>query len=99
MITLEDDIIVIQRTSAGGATTPWFTTREYVRAGNARRYLALPNWNDGTQVTRYLIPKDTKVIIGKVASQTGDLLNYGPKAVGGGFQIYLPELVKAIKLP
>jgi len=35
----------------------------------------------------------------EVASQTADLISFGDYAVGGGFQIYLPELFKAIKIP
>ena len=54
LVKLSDDLLVIQYTSKGSSTTPWFTTREYTYAGNARRYLALPNYNTAEQITRYV---------------------------------------------
>lgn len=58
---------------------------------DARAMLALPNDNWATDTSRFVIPKGNTVFIGTVASQVDDVELFGSYAVGGGFQIYVPD--------
>ncbi|MBC7252212.1 MAG: RHS repeat-associated core domain-containing protein [Anaerolineae bacterium] len=95
--TLTEDLIVYRRWGGEARETgsPWFSPKPYVRPGNARRYLALPNTNTAENVSVFKIPAGTTIIRGEVAPRVRD---YGPHAVGGGMQIYLPDPEKAILL-
>ena len=89
---LTNDLKVFRHYGGDSFSTgsPWFSIKPYVRPGNARRYLALPNINLATNVAEFIIPKGTKVLVGPVASKISDSL-FGSYAVGGGLQIYLPN--------
>jgi hypothetical protein len=91
-ITLKDDLIVYRywggkSTETGSA---WFSTKQYVTPGNARRYLALPEGNTAENVTAFRIPSGTTILEGKVSSKTGEV-GFGSYATGKGTQIYLPN--------
>lgn len=96
--TLEEDWIVYRHWGGKAAETgsPWYSTRRYNRAGNAQRYLALPQGNTAEKVTAFRIAKGTTILRGKAASMAG-LPGFGANAIGGGEQIYLPDPNKAIK--
>jgi len=70
----------------------WVSPTRYVRPGNARRFLALPESNLATNVTEFIIPKGTKILIGQAASKVDDFVTFGEHAVGGGIQFYVPIL-------
>jgi hypothetical protein len=91
------DLHVFRRYSGELKVSPWFSLKPYVYPGNARRYLALPDKNLATNVAEFIIPKDTKFVFGKVASQISDSL-FGSHAVGGGLQIYLPDPFEARRI-
>jgi RHS repeat-associated protein len=97
VITLSEDLIVYRHWGGEAAETgsPWFSPKPYVRSGNARRYLALPNTNTAENISVFKIPAGTTIIRGEVAPRVRD---YGPHAVGGGMQIYLPDPEKALLL-
>jgi len=90
--TLTEDLIVYRHwgSEAGETGSPWFSPKPYVRPGNARRYLALPEYNTAENVSSFRIPAGTMIIRGKVASKVGTV-NFGSYATGGGTQIYLPD--------
>jgi len=69
----------------------WLTLNPNLSPAEARALLALPNENLATHVTSFIIPKDVIVLIGTVAEQT-TTVGFGTYAIGGGFQIYLPDL-------
>ena len=54
----------------------------------ARALLSLPNSNLATNVTEFIIPKDTTILIGQAAEKTLEECA-GSYAIGGGFQVYL----------
>ena len=95
--TLTEDLIVYRHWGgeAPEIGSPWFSPKPYVRPGNARRYLALPNRNTAENISAFRIPAGTTIIRGKVASQIQDT-RFGPYAVGGGTQIYVPNPEDAI---
>ena len=97
--TLKKDLIVYRRWGGDARefNSPWYSAKNYERAGNAKRYLALPESNSAQNVTVFKIPKGTTILRGKVKSMVG-VPGYGPDAVGGGEQIYLPDPRKAIKV-
>jgi RHS repeat-associated protein len=97
VVTLSEDLIVYRYWGPGmrEVGSPWFSPKLYVRRGNARRYLALPEYNPAEYVSVFKIPRGTTVIRGKVASQVGEKY-FGPYATGGGMQIYLPDPKEAI---
>ena len=92
VIELTDNLKVFRRYGGASLATgsPWFSPQPYVRGGNARRYLALPNTNLASDVAEFIIPKGNKILVGTAASKSFDDL-FGSKAVGGGLQIYLPD--------
>ena len=71
VITLSEDLIVYRHWGGDAHETgsPWFSPKPYVRPGNARRYLALPDYNSATRISVFKIPAGTTIIRGKVASQ------------------------------
>ena len=85
----------------GGKTelmgSPYFGT-EFYSAEDARRLLALPGGNTAANVTAFRIPKGTTVLVGDAACQTGKA-GFGDWAVGGGAQIYVPDVSVPIPLP
>ena len=87
---LTGELDVFRRYSGDLKVSPWFSPKPYVYPGNARRYLALPNKNLATNIAEFVIPKDTKLLFGKTASQILDTF-FGSHAAGGGLQIYLPN--------
>jgi RHS repeat-associated protein len=95
VITLQEDLIVYRHWGGGAQEegSPWFSPKPYIRPGNARRYLALPPGNTAERISVFKIPAGTIIIRGKVAPQVE---YFGPYAVGGGEQIYLPDPSKAI---
>jgi RHS repeat-associated protein len=95
VITLQEDLIVYRHWGGGAQEegSPWFSPKSYIRPGNARRYLALPPGNTAERISVFKIPAGTIIIRGKVAPQVE---YFGPYAVGGGEQIYLPDPSKAI---
>ena len=98
-VRLNRDIKVYRRW--GGISekmgSPWFTIKPYTHPGNAKRYLALPGDSTAKQLSEFVIPADTVVLIGKVADQT-KAKHFGSHAVGGGIQIYLPNPSLARKI-
>ncbi len=97
--TLTEDLLVYRHwgDEAPEAGSPWFSPKPYVRPGNARRYLALPEYNSASNVSVFKIRAGTTIVRGKVASQVGQA-NFGSYAVGGGAQIYLPNPSDAVLL-
>lgn len=97
LVTLSEDLIVYRHwgVEASEAGSPWFSSKPYVRPGNARRYLALPNYNAANRVSAFRIPAGTTIARDKVASQVGQP-KFGPYATGGGMQIYLPNPEDAV---
>ncbi len=90
-VILQDDLIVYRYWSDSKKQVGhWVTTNPHLSADEARAILALPNKNWATNLTSFRIPKDTTVLIGTVAQQTGRPWA-GSYAVGGGFQIYVPD--------
>jgi hypothetical protein len=68
----------------------WFAVKSYTYKKNARKFLALSERNTADFITEFTIPVGTIVLLGKVKDQTTNLRRFGPYAVGGGIQIYLP---------
>ncbi len=83
--------------SAKESGSSWYSPSPYVRAGNARRFLALPSGNTAEHVSAYRIPAGTTIIRGKVASQAS-YAGFGGYATGGGVQIYLPDPTRASRV-
>jgi hypothetical protein len=97
--TLEEDLVVYRRWGgkAWAAGSPWYSTASYHRAGNARRYLALPAGNTAENLIAFKVLKGATVLRGKAASMAGEP-GFGANAVGGGEQIYLLDLRSAIEI-
>lgn len=96
----DEDMIFYRRWGGVGEETgTWLSPTKYEKAGNARRYLALPNGNTAENLSTFKIKKGTPFIQGKVASQVDNLEDFGEYAVGGGEQIYIlfEDLNKLIK--
>jgi hypothetical protein len=91
-IRLEEDLVVYRHTT-DKETVPgrYFAPRPYIKAGNARRYLALPNQNTAHNVQAWILPKGTIVLRGPTADKTDDPV-FGTHTVGGGIQIYVPDV-------
>jgi hypothetical protein len=51
--------------------------------------LALPAGNTAAYITKFVIPKGTKILYGTVKSMV-DKAEFGSHATGGGVQIYIP---------
>jgi len=73
VITLSKDLIVYRHWGGDALETGslWFSPKPYVRPGNARRYLALPDYNSATRISLFKIPAGTTIIRGRVASKVG----------------------------
>lgn len=99
VVALEDDLTVYRHWGGKASETgsPWYSLTHYNRAGNAQRYLALPQGNTAENVTVFKIPKGTTIFRGKASSMV-NLPGFGDNAVGGGEQIYLPDPSKAIRV-
>ncbi len=97
--TLEENLFAYRHWGgdAKESGSPWFSEKMYIRSGNARRYLALPNGNTAEHISLFMIPAGTTIIRGKVASQVGASM-FGPYAAGRGTQIYLPDPNVAVLL-
>ncbi len=77
---------------------PWATVYSKLSPGEARSLLALPDKNPAINITEFGIPKDVVIIVGKAANQvTADWA--GPYAIGGGIQIYIPDLSVLLRFP
>lgn len=68
----------------------WTTLDPKYSSDEARSLLALPYDNFAPNVTQFVIPKGTTVLIGDVAEQTTAIWA-GKYAIGGGLQIYIPD--------
>ncbi|NLL20023.1 MAG: hypothetical protein GX262_13565, partial [Clostridia bacterium] len=96
----DEDMVFYRRWGGVGEEIgTWLSPTKYEKAGNAKRYLALPNGNTAENLTTFKIKKGTPFIQGKVASQVDNLEDFGEYAVGGGEQIYIlfEDLNKLIK--
>jgi len=93
VVELADDLHMFRRYGGTSMPTgsPWFSLKPYAYPGNARRYLALPNTNLATNVAEFIIPRGATILIGKTAEKTMDTVRFGSYALGGGFQIYVPD--------
>ncbi|MFO3798119.1 MAG: hypothetical protein ACK8QZ_12745, partial [Anaerolineales bacterium] len=96
---LNDDVIVYRY---WGGKSPemgnWFTTHSDLTPEQARALLALPNNNPARNVTQFIIPKNTTILVGEAAGKAGEEWA-GSYAVGGGLQIYVPDRSILIKMP
>lgn len=72
----------------------WFSPNRYRSSRTARRCLALPEENSADHVTAFRIRRGSTVLWGRAASRAG-APEFGPDAVGGGLQIYLPGRTRA----
>ncbi len=77
---------------------PWLTTRSDWIPEQARAWLALPDANSADKITPFMVSKDTVILIGEAANQSGAEWA-GPYAVGGGLQVYLSDPSVLIKKP
>ena len=87
-----DEDMIFYRRWGGDAKVvgSWLSPTKYEKAGNARRYLALPDGNTAENITAFKIKKGTPYIDGKAASQIDDVTGiFGSYAEGGGNQIYI----------
>lgn len=76
----------------------WATIDPSLSPEEARAFLALPNGNYAFGRTEYAIPEGTTVIISKVKEQKTELWA-GEYAIGGGFQIIIPDPEVLIEIP
>ncbi|MCA9952839.1 MAG: hypothetical protein KDE48_24485, partial [Anaerolineales bacterium] len=93
VIKLKEDTIVYRHydgRTGSAQTSYWYSPKTYVNPGNAQRYLALPENNSANTVSRYVIPKGTNVLYGRVSSQVGNE-GFLPNTTGGGMQYYVPN--------
>jgi len=92
VVTLTEDLIVYRHWGGDAPEigSPWFSPEPYMNPEDARRYLALPEYNSADHVSAFRIPAGTTLLQGTAASQAGRA-NFGAAAVGGGVQIYLPN--------
>jgi len=92
--------MVVYRHWGGKASetgSPWYSIRSYIKAGNARRFLSLPETNTAENVSVFRIPKGTTYLEGIVGSKVGEA-GFGKNAVGGGTQIYISDPSVAVKV-
>jgi RHS repeat-associated protein len=94
------ELVVFRRWGgkSGPAGSPWYSTIDYVKPGNARRYQALPDGNTAENGSTYVIRKGATILRGKTAAQVG-VASFGPYATGGGEQVYVvnPADVRQIR--
>ena len=76
----------------------WTTLNPTLSPEEVRAFLALPNENYAFGVTQFIIPQGTTVLAGKVAEQQSDDW-FGAYAIGGGFQIYIPDNSVLLSVP
>jgi hypothetical protein len=79
-------------------TGNWLTLNPNLTPEEARALLSLPNNNLAVNTTEFIIPEDTVIVIGDAASQVAEEWA-GSYAIGGGFQIYVPNLSVLIMAP
>jgi hypothetical protein len=96
-VKLTDDIIVYRYWGEGSQETGnWVTLYSDLTPEQARSLLALPKENSATNLTQFVIKKDTVIIVGETAEKT--TANWaGSYAIGGGLQIYVPDTSALIK--
>ncbi len=89
---LTEDVTVYRYWGRGSGETgsPWYSFDSSMSPVEAQSSLALPISNTATEVSTFVIPKGTTIVIGKAASQVATP-KFGPYAIGGGIQIYLPD--------
>jgi len=98
-ITLSEDLKVYRYWSEAGAQEGhWVTLDSSLSPEEARELLALPADNRASQVTEFVVPKGTTVLLGSVAGQASAPWA-GPYALGGGVQLYLPNLTSLTHAP
>jgi hypothetical protein len=96
--TLAHDLTVYRYWGGTSAESgsPWFTPTRFENVSATRFSLALPANNTAQHVTVFTIPRGATILRGIAASMTGEP-GFGPEAVGGGTQIYLPDPGCAVK--
>lgn len=91
-VTLQEDLTVTRYWSDPEREVGrWVTLQPGLSPDEARAVLALPNDNLATYASPFVIPKGNTVFVDTVASQVDDVKRFGSYAVGGGFQIYVPD--------
>jgi hypothetical protein len=100
LIELTEDLIVFRHTSdvVEEVTSPYYAAKAYAYSENARKFLALPDTNSAKQLSAYLVPEGTIIVVGKVADQSMDLDFFHRKAIGGGVQVYVPKFSETVEL-
>ncbi len=90
-ITLNESVSVYRYWSnIDGDRGRWVTLDPNLSPEDARSLLALPDENYASNVTQFVIPEGTTILVGKAAEQTtADWA--GAYAIGGGFQIFIPD--------
>jgi hypothetical protein len=98
VITLDKDLIVYRYWSGSDKSEAghWVTLSPDLTPDEARKLLALPDYNLAANVTEFTIPAGTTVLFGEAAEQTTAVWA-GSYATGGGLQIYLPDKTVIIK--
>jgi hypothetical protein len=95
-ITLQEDLTVTRYWSDPERQVGrWVTIRPDLSPEDARALLALPKDNLATNPSQFVIRRDSTVFVGTVAPQVGKSWA-GPYAVGGGLQIYVPDLTRLV---
>jgi hypothetical protein len=84
--TLDEDLLLYRRWGGeSGELGPYWSRTNYVRAGNARRYSALPPGNTAEHITTIRVPAGTTIYEGRAAAQA----EWG--VPGGGSQVVFDE--------
>jgi hypothetical protein len=73
----------------------WLTLDPHLSPEEARAALALPAANTASQMSPFTIREGTVVLVGRAASQTSALWA-GSYALGGGLQVYVPDLASLL---
>ncbi|MBE0669347.1 MAG: Ig-like domain repeat protein [Anaerolineales bacterium] len=98
-ITLDENVSVYRYWSDIDAESGrWTTLNPNHSPEEARAVLALPKENYAYGVTQFVIPNNTTVLVGKVAEQTSAEWS-GAFAIGGGFQIFIPDDSVLMRVP
>ena len=84
--TLDEDLVLYRRWGGeSGELGPYWSRTNYARAGNARRYSALPPGNTAEHITTIRVPAGTRIHEGRAAAQA----DWG--VPGGGSQVVFDE--------
>ena len=78
------------------AGSPWYSLDSFMTPDVARETLALPDGNSAINISKFILPKDTVIVLGEASPQLDNGL-FGAYAEGGGIQIYVPD-ASAVKL-